>query len=213
MAKNPTKADKHNALLQKVHEGTQSQTGYTFVSEADAKPLVDAGHIEMNPNVRNDQGHLAARTTQAGHDHLAANVQTTPPFVAPTEVAVFTGNVAGHGGGEPVVSKYKIDHDVPMPEAKRGRQGTLYPFEHLQVGHSFHVPATPEKDAAATAKGLASTVSSANGRYAKLDPSGVTRPNRKGELVPATIAERKFEVRPVDASDRHGHGARVFRTL
>jgi hypothetical protein len=52
-----------------------------------------------------------------------------------------------------------------MPPSRGGRNRSVYPFDALAVGQSFHVPASEAKPN--PAKSLASTVSSANKRNAK----------------------------------------------
>lgn len=66
-----------------------------------------------------------------------------------------------------------IDDDGPdMPTAgRRGRiaeGSTAYPFDKLEVGKSFHIPAT--KECPDPAKSVASSVSAANDRYSDEDP-------------------------------------------
>jgi hypothetical protein len=97
-------------------------------------------------------------------------------------------------------ASFEIDNDVAIPTIKRGggRGGNLYPFDNLAVGGSFHVAATDAKPN--PAKSLASTVSSATKRYEAAKRSD------------GTPDVRKFIVRSVDASDKRGAGARVFRT-
>lgn len=36
----------------------------------------------------------------------------------------------------------KIESNIPIPEAKRGRIRKKYPFQEMQVGDSFMVPVT-----------------------------------------------------------------------
>ena len=109
---------------------------------------------------------------------------------------------------------FNIENDVEIPAIKRaGRSRALYPFDDLEVGQSFFVPATEEmKD---PGKSLASTVSSASKRYATQD--GTRTINRRdketGALTPVEVPaynyERKFMVRSVDESGVKG--ARVWR--
>lgn len=86
------------------------------------------------------------------------------------------------------VMAFEIDTDVPKPEAaRRGRGESRYPFERMEVGTSFHIPATAEK--ANPARDYASSISSATKR---LEP-------------------KRFSIRPVGDTDPRGVGARVFR--
>lgn len=160
-------------------------------------PLVEAGMVEINPAVTNPAGEIATRATQAGIDAVAAAAAEKP--AAPAAKYAFA-----------------VEADVPMPSgASRGRTANTYPFETMEVGHSFFVPNTDEKPNAA--KSLASTVSSATARYAveQKDEAGnvVMKTNRKGESVPAMTETRKFVVRAVDETAKgRGPGARVWRT-
>jgi hypothetical protein len=101
---------------------------------------------------------------------------------------------------------FAIEDSVPLPAVSgrgRGRGGNTYPFASLAVGQSFFVPNTTERPKAA--KSLASTVSSANARYAVV-VEGQFKTNRKGEQVPVTRNTRTFVVRAVEG------GARIWRT-
>lgn len=188
--KAPTKLQKE--LLAEIVEATNSPTGFTYVSEGKAKPLVDRGLIELNTGMKNDAGHMAARATAAGIELIMSN----------------TDQNAVSDNTENPEPKFEIDSGIPMPKSNRRVRQAIYPFDALEVGQSFHVPATDERPN--PAKSLASTVSSANRRYAVEIP-GETRVDRKGNTVPATRQERKFRVTAAAADDPRGAGARVFR--
>lgn len=185
----PTKLQKE--LLAEIVEATNSPTGFTYVAESKAKPLVDRGLIELNPGMKNDDGHMAARATNAG-------IETIMGSNHEQEAATEAENE----------TNFEIDSGVPMPTVTRRTRAAIYPFDALEVGQSFHVPATDERPN--PAKSLASTVSSANRRYAVEIP-GETRVDRKGNTVPATRQERKFRVTAAAEDDPRGAGARVFR--
>jgi hypothetical protein len=190
-------ADDDLSLLKFIHAGTMGESKFAFVNPADAAALVAAGSIEVNTAVSDGFGKIAARTTDKGNTEVMARAPVIPAASAPDAATA-------------VASKYEIDTDVVMVPAKRGRQSSTYPFDDLPVGGSFHIPATAEKPN--PAKGMASTVSSANARFA-IDVPGQFKANRKGVQVAVTTPERKFEVRAVDATDKRGAGARVYRTL
>lgn len=203
-------------LLSTIVAATQSPEGFTYISEAKAKPLVDRGLIELNAGLKNDDGHMAVRATAAGVDLIAGNVPeakdepdavqaapTTQANPVPTQVAA--QNVAATA---PATTSFAIDDDVPMAVLSRRGRSTLYPFDALEVGQSFHVPATAERPN--PAKSLASTVSSANKRYAVVVP-GATRVDRNGNEVPETEQTRRFRVVAAAPDDARGEGARVFR--
>lgn len=131
-----------------------------------------------------------------------------------------------------------IDDDVPMPTGAALRGDTLYPFDKLEVGKSFHVAKTAENPDPATR--LSSSVSGAHLRYSPVitDKAGnpvmeeykspVYKRDEAGEYVKENgkrVIERqetktrekrgeptrKFRIFKVDASDPRGIGARVFR--
>lgn len=207
---NPPTANQKD-LLSTIVDATNSPDGFTYVSEAKAKPLVDRGLIELNAGLKNDDGHMAARATAAGVDLIAGNVPeakneaapTTQANPVPTQVAAQVVEATA-----PATTSFAIDDDVPMAAASRRGRGALYPFDALEVGQSFHVPATAERPN--PAKSLASTVSSANKRYAVIVP-GATRVDRKGNEVAETEQTRRFRVTAAAPDDARGAGARVFR--
>lgn len=199
---NPPTANQKD-LLSTIVAATQSPEGFTYISEAKAKPLVDRGLIELNASMKNDDGHMAARATAAGVDLIAGTVPEAKDEPAPTQVAA-----QGVAATAPATTSFAIDDDVPMAVLSRRGRSTLYPFDALEVGQSFHVPATAERPN--PAKSLASTVSSANKRYAVIVP-GATRVDRKGNEVAETEQTRRFRVIAAAPDDARGAGARVFR--
>ena len=158
-----------------IHEGSES--AYELVSEAKSKELVKAGLVEVNKAISSEDGKLfATRATQAGID-------------------MFEGKEED-GETEAQASKpaFELEEGIALPAVRRGGRGAkLYPFDDMEVGHSFHVPVSEKKPN--PWKSLASTVSSATSRY-KDEDGNVTR---------------KFVVRAVGAEDPKGPGARVFR--
>jgi hypothetical protein len=72
----------------------------------------------------------------------------------------------------------------------------------MEVGQSFFVDKS--------AKNLASTVSSANARFAE-EIAGETRVDRKGNTVPKTKQTRSFIVRSVE--ENGVKGSRIWRKL
>lgn len=153
-------------------------------------PLVEAGFVELNPAGPNEAGETLTRATQKGIDSMNQNANTAAPAAASTAA--------------PVASSFAIEDGIAMPTgSNRGKGGTVYPFDALNVGQSFFVPNTEDKPNAA--KSLASTVSSATARYAEV-VEGQFKTNKKGKQVPVTRETRKFVVRSVEG------GARVWRT-
>lgn len=139
------------------------------------------------------------------NDYIAArSTQTTQPestntVTEQTQTAATTAPA--------VASSFEIVENFTMPTTKRpGNGNTKYPFDALSVGAAFFVPA-------GTVKSLASTVASANARYAEVvkhpDGSPVMRTNRKNKSVEQTKQIRMFQVR---AGERNGvKGAYVGR--
>lgn len=221
------------ALLSSIVSAT-SAGGFLYVLEADAQPLVDAKLAEVNPEMRNETGAIATRSTPDAVAYLSANA---PAEATAGTAAEGTDEDEDEGGSD--TGGYEIDDGIPVPAIKRGGAGgTTYPFDALKVGQSFHVPAT--KDKPNPAKSLASTVSSATARYAEevkddngnvvmvtvkvketvkdgegkdvvgADGKPVTREAEK--TVAKTRNTRVFSVRTVGKDDPKGEGARVWRT-
>lgn len=144
-----------------------------------------------------------------------------------------TGN---QGGQVQSYNGFEIESDVPMGQRARGTRQAKYPFDMLEVGQSFHVPAT--EDMPKPAVTLAGAVTNANEKWSHDDPNGATETKKVsvfakdengkrirledggfekiGEevvTVPVRVDERRFVIRSVGNEDRKGPGARVFREL
>lgn len=186
-------------LLLAVAAAMLAEPGYHFATAKEADELLKGNLAEQNPDIA-DGDKLATRLTEAGQAE-AAKYEVEGNGDAGDETA---GSAATSSGG------FDIDDGVPIPSARGGRGGSVYPFDDLGVGQSFFVPATAERPN--PAKSLASTVSSATARFAEEIP-GETVTNRKGNVVPKTRETRKFVVRSVDETkEGRGKGARVWRT-
>ena len=176
-----------------------------FVPESVYAPLVEAGLVEINPSMTDDNGNVATRATQAGIE----SIDSADAADAADKPTAETAETAETGKTEKVKSMFKIENEVPVPAISgRGRGGNVYPFDQLAVGQSFFVPNSESKPNAA--KSLASTVSSATARYAVPAEDGATKTNKKGEVVPVLVETRKFVVRSVE--ENGVKGARVWRT-
>lgn len=143
------------------------QLGYKMATKKEAKALIDAELVEFN-DAMSDGDKVAFRATPTGVE--AAN----GPAPESTQ-----GAVAPEGG-------FALETGFEPEAVKRlsGKQA-VYPFEKMEIGVSFFVPATEARPN--PAKSLASTISSANKRY---------------------DGERTFVVRPVETPTK---GARVYR--
>lgn len=163
-----------------------------FTSHDVHEILVVLGDVEINPELKNEHGHIATRATAQGIDKLNAATQTN----------VVTASV----------SKPMFELEYGIAPSKAGRVGSggkseLYPFSDLVAPGedgptSFFVPGK-------TMKAMSSTISGATRRYAEADPSGATKSNRKGETVPVFVTTRKFHGE--DTTKDGVAGVRVFR--
>lgn len=186
-------------LLTAIAAAMTTEPGYYMATPKEADELLKSGLVEQNPEIA-EGDKLATRLTEAGHEAAAKY-----------GVSDDEGD-EGDAGSEPVAAPsgdFAIDTDVPLPSARGGRGGSVYPFDDLPVGGSFFVAATADRPN--PAKSLASTVSSATARFAVEIP-GETVTNRKGNIVPKTRETRKFTVRSVDETAQgRGKGARIWR--
>lgn len=178
---------------------TLSKEEFIYMKPSEYKPLVKEAVAEVNLGMEQDGNH-AVRITQKGKDFLSS-------FNEPGEIPL-SEKVATVTNKTTFVIK-----SVPMPTTKRkGGAGrpSKYPFDNLEVGQMFFVPAT--EDQQDPAKSLGSVVTSANRRYAT--ETGEMKKNRKDEEVPVLEYTRRFVVRPFTETDEHGdnvHGAGVWR--
>jgi len=189
-------ATKLETLIE-IGNAMQEEPNFKFVSHSSVKTFVKQGLVEINEDIKNEDLHIAARLTEAGINYVKENLTMTPVVETPIVNA----------------SGFEIIADVPMPKSKRG--GNLnggrkckYPFDALQVGQMFFVPATEKTPD--PAKSMIGVVSGANKRYASPASDGATKINRKGEEIPVLIYGRKFVVRPYTTKDGI-EGAGVWR--
>src|SRR5579862_2092398 len=149
---------KSNAALKAVEPSVNislltkiAQESVKFVSKSEAEsvgvganpPLIEVNIQHPDPN---DSSKVLCRITPAGAQYLMAHMNHT------NEVKQVTGS-------------FEIMDGIDLPPAKRGGRGGAgapqkYPFDSMNVGQSFFVPATekvphPEKS-------LGSTLSQAN---------------------------------------------------
>lgn len=174
-------------MLTRIAEGTLDQTvGYAMVKNgATSAMLAEAGLIELNAQMV-DGDKIAARTTEKGLDAYQNGDNVEP------------ANEATTNEGNNTMSQFEIE-TAPLPARKRGSNAkSIYPFDALEVGQRFFVPATEEMPN--PGKSLASTVSSASKRYATENGTRtINRRNKEtGELEPVEVKaytySRKFSV-------------------
>ncbi|AKU43077.1 hypothetical protein RCTITAN_61 [Rhodobacter phage RcTitan] len=133
----------------------------TYGPAADVQGLVNAGLVEINPAMTDENGNVAVRATAAGIAKIAEGSGAATP-VATASTAFEIGDVP-----DDILS-------AASEKRRAGRSGgEKYPFDALEVGKGFFVPATEKMPE--PAKSLASTVSSATARYAveEKDANGV----------------------------------------
>lgn len=150
-------------------------TPFLMTSEASTAQLLKDGMVEVNGEIR-DGDKVATRATEKGI--AAYNEQ----------------NAAASGGGDTGASQFEIITNAVLPTTRGGgRSGSNYPFDKLEVGNGFFIPATTERPN--PAKSLASTVSAASKQFAT--DTGKTKTTPKGNTVPVFEYTRKFTIKAV----------------
>ncbi|QXN71429.1 hypothetical protein RCHARTNEY_60 [Rhodobacter phage RcHartney] len=125
----------------------------TYGPAADVQGLANAGLVEINPAMTDENGNVAVRATAAGIAKIAEGSGAATP-AATASTAFEIGDVP-----DDILS-------AASEKRRAGRSGgEKYPFDALEVGKGFFVPATEKMPE--PAKSLASTVSSATARYAE----------------------------------------------
>ena len=132
--------------------------GGTFAPLAEVRPLADhkPALVEINEGATDDNGNVAVRATAEGISHSATNSTTDD-----------NGNVAVRAKSSFEVMDVPADILQAAKERRRSSRGAgeKYPFDSLEVGKGFFVAATEKMPE--PVKSLASTVSSAQSRYAE----------------------------------------------
>jgi len=203
------------AMMPEIVAATTAEGGYVFKDPFNVAYLLEEGLIEQNGEITNPEcvEEVATRATEKGFNFVngvnAATLGDNPTNERNTNVMSETA------------TGFVIEN-VALPASKRGgRIGKAkYPFDLLEVGQSFVVPATEKNPD--PAKTLASTVSSAMKKYDVPDmlEDGVTQKTKiiavpktkEKRTVLATKHTRVFGLRPeVDAAGTV-IGARIGRT-
>ena len=128
--------------------------GGTFAPLAEVRPLADhkPALVEINEGATDDNGNVAVRATAEGISHSATNSTTASVPAAKSSFEVMD-----------------VPADIMQAANERRRAsrgaGEKYPFDSLEVGKGFFIAATEKMPE--PAKSLASTVSSAQARYAE----------------------------------------------
>lgn len=177
---------------------------------ADAKKFAKTNTVELGPD-NSETGETPIRISEDGKKYLESLETGVDTGSGSNDNGNHTGNVAEQPKSQGASkSMFKIESNIAVPKASKRTRASAYPFDELEVGQSFFVPATAERPD--PAKTMGSTVNGANARFSEEIP-GETRTNRKGNVVPATRQLREFIVRPVteDVDGVEVKGARVWR--
>ncbi|QJD54553.1 hypothetical protein [Sphingomonas phage Kharn] len=172
MAKKLTAGDK-SLLAVIVAAMANADAPFHMATPAVVKNLLDNGMVETNTEIT-DGDKVAVRATEKG--------QAEAPAPSSNEGNT---NVTDTNTAAPAASQFALIEGAVLPEGRAPRSSSVYPFETMNVGQSFFVPATEDKPN--PAKSLASTISSANKRFSKEGADG-----------------RKFTVKPVKSGVAYG---------
>lgn len=182
----------HTALsvLSHIVEATNGPEGFTYMPVA-ALELLHTDAIEVNEGLRNSQNHVAVRATKAGMKLLAEMTQPAQPETAarqpdfgeqllkmpfaPATAQTYdmiardlaaNAKMARAELGAAVAltpDGIAIETDVPVPADTNSNRRSRYPFDTLQVGHSFFIANT--KEVPNQRKRMASSVANGNKKY------------------------------------------------
>lgn len=220
----PPQTAAYNVEALKALATATAANSFLYMPEGVSLPLVTAGFAEVNSTIKNEAGEYATRATPAG-----ITVAATLPASQPAPAAAVTD------APKPSATSFTLDDGIALPSARRGGRGaSVYPFDGMQPGQSFFVANTKEKPNAA--KSLASTISSANARYAEELPGQFetvtvtvyalgadgkrvvgadghwVKTGEKTEQRVKTKQTRLYVVRAVDETAQgRGPGARIWR--
>lgn len=196
----------------------QSDNGALMLTQAEGNDIVNAGLATVDTATLNSDGKASVTLTEAGSKAIEAAQITDKAIVTQAAKPVFT-----------------MRSDIVMPVKVRKTKAAIYPLDSMNVGDSFHIPATAENPDPATR--IASTLSQARVKYMvksetetetvtvknyvkdadgkiTVDADGHRVYNGTSEVTrPKQVVGRDFVAAPVDASDPEGVGARVWRTV
>lgn len=173
MAKKLTAGDK-SLLAVIIAAMANADAPFHMATAAEVKNLLDNDMVEVNNEIT-DGDKVAVRATEKGMAEAPA-----PSTNEGSKTMTDTNTAAA-----PAASSFALIEGAVLPEGRAPRTSSVYPFETMNVGQSFFVPATEDKPN--PAKSLASTISSANKRFSKEGADG-----------------RKFTVKPVKSGVAYG---------
>lgn len=128
--------------------------------------FIEKGYVETDPAGVDEHGVIGVRITQAGINFLKSQPVHAPSAIPSHELS--ENEVVAETAKKVEIS---IDDAIPVPTGStRGRKGTIYPFDKLEIGQSFFIanPTDPEAKSDAF-KSLSSTAASATRRYTEGD--------------------------------------------
>lgn len=197
---------------------------FLYASQEVGQSLVAANLIAINPELKDENGNVAAKLTDAGNAWLVANPAT--------------GNETKTETKTPAVKQvFEVELGVPMGvKGKRGgrKDGSMYPFDSLPAPTlntdpatkdanpwlfgSFHVAPKEGKTVEQVKKSLSSTVSQQNSARAVEVVGEDGKPMQETVTIRGkTITRNKtrqdieFIVLAANATDPKGEGVRVYR--
>lgn len=206
----PAAAGPNMQTLSAIVTATKSEPGFCYMDKAELAPLLALLYVEVREDITEEgTNKVATRATDAG---IAAVQAASSPFAVSATAQPAAGAPAPAPAPAPAVvipaasapaapataTSFVIVAGVPIPAAKRFGKASVYPFDSLNVGQAFFVPATKEREN--PAKSMASTVNSATARYAVedgMEADGVT---------PKFKYTRKFTLRNVPDGKEAGFG-------
>ena len=206
--------------LREIVAATQ-EGSFAYTSEEVYEKLIEHGFIEINNEIKDETGDVAARATQAGIDYASEVLNTGGLHLESASQVGLIGERADALAKETAehIAKTKasvvIEKGVPLPGKGCAfvQRRQAFPFDELDIEDSFFIKSTESKPE--PWKSYASTVSNATRSFAVPDPSGEMVVSRKGQKVPKLVQTRKFVIRAVEETDAETGevvvGARVWR--
>lgn len=162
-----------NEVLKQVVEKTL-EGGFAFTPKDVHDYLIEKGFVEINPEITNEAGEVATRATETG----IAKVPKEEKLMSDQNFVI---------------------ESIPVVKTRRASgKASIYPFDKLEVGQSFFVPASAEKPE--PWKSMQSTVATATRRYAEpvVDKDGnpvmrkIVRGPNEGSEIQETKNTRLF---------------------
>ena len=182
-----------DAMEKAIPDPSDENPGYLFLKRADFGQLVNDELVVINEEIKQGKT-IACAITQKGLDWLKEfdNTETVVETAVPevTETPIIKKEIKMGFEIESVNLEALTQKSARSGGAGRPQK---YPFDSLEVGQGFFVPATEKTPD--PAKSLASVVTNANKRFGTPIP-GQFRKNKYGEDVPKLDYSRRFVIKP-----------------